>query len=103
MQQSIQSFNISIWATHIHLIVLHAWTVGWKIGTLPGWGGEFEPKVSSLSRGTHILSFNMEVLKEKEFTFTSRWRRKGGGGLQGLSFRFHQIIDHQIWHLGKDI
>ena len=38
---------------------------------MPGWGGEFEPEVSSLSSGIHVVV--MEEFKGKEFTFMSEW------------------------------
>lgn len=49
-------------ATHGLLTVVHA--RGWGI-----WTGNFK----SFQRNTYALSFNMEELKSKEFTFASRW------------------------------
>lgn len=41
--------------------------------------GQFDTgNVKSLHQITCVLSFNMEVLKGREFTFTSRWLRRKG-------------------------
>lgn len=76
-------------------------------------GGEFEPclggvgwgiwtwTVKSFQQNTCALSFNMEVFKAKEFTFTSRWlRRKELQESHGHWPCFVQKIDHQIQQLG---
>jgi len=43
------------------------------ISTLPGWGGEFQLEVSSLSSRIHMVVPGMEKFKGKEVTFVSGW------------------------------
>ena len=52
----------------------------------PGWDGEFEPEVSILFSGIHVLYFSRELFKGAElFTFASEWLTRKG--LQGLGFK----------------
>ena len=55
----------------------------WTCGKFkPCLGGALECEMSSLySKYIYALSFNMEVLKAKEFTFAGKWHRRKG--LQG--------------------
>ena len=48
-------------------------------------GWEFEPEVSN----TSILTYNVEVFEDKEFTFRYEWLR--GKGLQGLAYKTWQM------------
>ena len=78
----------------------------------PGGGGGLEPCLGgvgiwlelpkSFQRNICVLSFNMEVIKGKEFTFASIWLRSG---LQESHSRWSCLlqkkIDHEIRHLGR--
>ena len=68
---------------------------GWQIWALPGWGGEFEPDVSSFQRNTIVLSFNMEALKG-QLKLAREWLRSKH--MQGLDFKTW-TMNRKSWSL----
>ena len=53
----------------------------------PGWDGEFEPEVSILFSGIHVLYFSMELFKGAELIYFCERMAHKKKGLQGLGFK----------------
>ena len=61
----------------------------WEILTFRGWGGEFEPEMSSLSSGIYVFYLKIWRVHFGDFIFASEWFRSKG--LQALEF--HSLVN----------
>ena len=88
-------------ATHGHLTVVLSG--GWGTWTLYGWGGLFEPDLSSSSSGIHVFYLLIwSCLKVKSsLSRADPSQEKVSKKVTVADLAFYKQIDHQIRHLGR--